>query len=116
MEEANKAFTISSLLAVTDNDKIKKKKKSNSVLGSSLFLFTPHCIKLKLMFPWDISGLFLDGTINTVMGQELMAQAVGVLSPTMFRPSIQSQIQLTMGFWLASMNGPRSFMIFSVLM
>lgn len=59
---------------------IEKKKKSNSVVGRSLFMFTPHCIKLKLMFPWNISGLFLDGTINTNMGQESMTQAISVLS------------------------------------
>lgn len=35
-------------------------------------------IALKLMFPWDIGGLSLDGTIKTEMGEG----SIAVLSPT----------------------------------
>lgn len=63
---------------------------NDSAYGVYQFLFTSPYIGMKLTIPWDIGGIAIDGHVRSEIGQESMGEAVGILSPTMFKAGGQS--------------------------
>ena len=82
LSEANQAF--SSFVHFIDHEKY-----ANTVVGKVLISIYPSLHRAyKLTFPRDIRGLARD-KYHLLMGVGSMSQAVGVLTPAMFRPSTQ---------------------------
>ena len=89
VEEALKSFkNIMPPLAIIENDLLNKLKQFCS--GRAPVLVHPSLYRaLKLTFPWDVGGLSADGSVKNEMGQGSMGEAVGILSPSMFKPASQ---------------------------
>ena len=66
---------------------VEKERFLKNLIGRSPYLLHPSLYRaLKLTFPRDIGSLATGDGIPNAMATESMSQAVGVLTPTMFRP------------------------------
>lgn len=88
LEEAITSFNMTPPIAITESDTLRK---MNCFCAGRVPVFVHPSLyrALKLTFPWDIGGISQDGTINTEMGHGSMGEAVGILTPAMFKAGKQ---------------------------
>lgn len=82
-EESNAASNMLLPLTYFNENNVKHLKQFCSGKLPHFFFHPSLYRALKLIFPWDIGSLSLDGIIKTVMGQGSMEQVVGILYPAM---------------------------------
>lgn len=88
VEEAINSFKITPPLAIVENQEINKLKQF-CMERATVFVHLSFYKTLKVAYPWDIGGLSLDVSIKNEMVHGPMGMAIGVLSPTMYRPDSQ---------------------------
>ena len=90
VEEALKSFNKYHASSCHNCKMILLNKLKQFCSGRAPVLVHPSLYRaLKLTFPWDVGGLSADGSVKTEMGQGSMGEAVGILSPSMFKPASQ---------------------------